>query len=75
MIDTLPDPNLKAVAEVLRTLGHDTRLRLTATPACSGRDVGRRDRSSRRPSRLAVFDAGRSWSADVLTERDLVARN
>jgi DNA-binding transcriptional ArsR family regulator len=31
MPELIPDPHLEAVAEVMRTLGHDTRLRLIAT--------------------------------------------
>ncbi|CCW18538.1 Transcriptional regulator, ArsR family [Sphingobium indicum BiD32] len=36
MPDRIPDPSLDALAEVLRTLGHDTRLRLIATLLAQG---------------------------------------
>ncbi|SFG13888.1 transcriptional regulator, ArsR family [Novosphingobium sp. CF614] len=36
MVDTLPGPDLEALAEVMRTLGHDTRLRLIATLLAQG---------------------------------------
>ncbi|MBU0659174.1 MAG: metalloregulator ArsR/SmtB family transcription factor [Alphaproteobacteria bacterium] len=36
MPDRIPDPRLDALAEVLRTLGHDTRLRLIATLLAHG---------------------------------------
>ena len=36
MADTLPAPDLEALAEVMRTLGHDTRLRLIATLLAQG---------------------------------------
>ena len=39
MADTLPDPDLEALAEVMRTFGHDTRLRLVATLLAPGRYV------------------------------------
>jgi DNA-binding transcriptional ArsR family regulator len=36
MPDRMPDPSLDALAEVMRTLGHDTRLRLIATLLAQG---------------------------------------
>lgn len=36
MTDMLPDDHLEALAEVMRTLGHDTRLRIIATLLAQG---------------------------------------
>ncbi|MFA6124282.1 MAG: metalloregulator ArsR/SmtB family transcription factor [Sphingomonas sp.] len=67
MADTLPAPDLEALAEVMRTLGHDTRLRLIATLLAQGeKSVGEIE------ALTGVGQPGLSQQLGVLRKAELV---
>ncbi len=67
MSERIPDPNLDALAEVMRTLGHDTRLRLVATLLAQGeKSVGEID------ALTGIGQPGLSQQLGVLRKAELV---
>jgi DNA-binding transcriptional ArsR family regulator len=67
MPDRIPDPSLDALAEVLRTLGHDTRLRLIATLLAHGeKSVGEIE------ALTGIGQPGLSQQLGVLRKAELV---
>lgn len=67
MPDNIPDPNLDALAEVMRTLGHDTRLRLIATLLAQGeKSVGEIE------ALTGIGQPGLSQQLGVLRKAELV---
>ncbi|MES1994554.1 MAG: metalloregulator ArsR/SmtB family transcription factor [Pseudomonadota bacterium] len=67
MADTLPAPDLEALAEVMRTLGHDTRLRLIATLLAQGeKSVGEIE------ALTGIGQPGLSQQLGVLRKAELV---
>jgi DNA-binding transcriptional ArsR family regulator len=67
MPDRIPDPSLDALAEVLRTLGHDTRLRLIATLLAQGeKSVGEIE------ALTGIGQPGLSQQLGVLRKAELV---
>lgn len=67
MPDNVPDPKLDALAEVMRTLGHDTRLRLIATLLAQGeKSVGEIE------ALTGIGQPGLSQQLGVLRKAELV---
>lgn len=67
MADTLSVPDLEALAEVMRTLGHDTRLRLIATLFAQGeKSVGEIE------ALTGIGQPGLSQQLGVLRKAELV---
>lgn len=67
MVELIPDEHLEALAEVMRTLGHDTRLRLIATLLAQGeKSVGEIE------TLTGIRQPGLSQQLGVLRKAELV---
>ena len=67
MADAMPQQNLEALAEVMRTLGHDTRIRLIATLLAQGeKSVGEIE------ALTGIGQPGLSQQLGVLRKAELV---